>query len=276
MPASGRRDNPPSSGAWRKDAICGGGGTYGRRRRRASIAPNASSSGLYYLVFADNSRDHRPSCLGYATSKSPFGPYQYRGVIIDNNHCNPGNWNNHGSIAEFGGKWYVFYHRSTQGVVMMRKACLEPISFREDGSIPEVEMTTQGAEGPVNASLRIEAEQACALWGNVRVSTADDGSEILSGIRDGDRAVYKYLEFKSPPHKLRLRLKAGKSDCTMTVHLDQDLKTPIAETKIIGSPNGQWVEIGCDTSKVSGVHAVTLIFLVQGNDGPILDWWMFE
>ena len=80
-------------------------------------------NGIYYLVFADISRAGMPTCLGYATSKSPFGPYQYRGVIIDNDHCNPGNWNNHGSIVEFGGKWYVFYHRSTQGSVMMRKAC---------------------------------------------------------------------------------------------------------------------------------------------------------
>ena len=233
-------------------------------------------NGLYYLVFADNSREYRPSCLGYATSKSPFGPYQYRGVIIDNNHCNPGNWNNHGSIAEFGGKWYVFYHRSTQGVVMMRKACVEPITFREDGSIPEVEMTTQGAEGPIDASLRIEAEQACALWGKLRISTGGDETEILTGIHDGDRAIYKYIDFKTEPKKLRLRVKPGKSDCTLSIHLDQDLNAPIAKTKIMGSPNGQWAEIVCDVANVSGVHAVTLSFQVQGEDGPHLDWWQFE
>ena len=233
-------------------------------------------NGIYYIVFADNSRDHRPSCLGYATSKSPFGPYQYRGVIIDNNHCNPGNWNNHGSIAAFGGKWYVFYHRSTQGAITMRKACVEPITFREDGSIPEVEMTTQGADGPIDASQRIEAEQACALWGNVRVSTGNDGGEILSGIRDGDLATYKYLDFKTAPKKLRLRVKPGKSDCTLSIHLDQAGNTRIVETKIMGSPDGQWAEIVCEVAQVSGVHAVTLGFQVQGDDGPLLDWWRFE
>ncbi|MEZ5072961.1 MAG: hypothetical protein R2751_18950 [Bacteroidales bacterium] len=30
----------------------------------------------------------------------------------------------------------------------MRKACVEPIRFRDDGSIPEVQMTSQGAGGP--------------------------------------------------------------------------------------------------------------------------------
>ncbi len=233
-------------------------------------------NGIYYIVFADNSRDHRPTCLGYATSKSPFGPYQYRGVIIDNNHCNPGNWNNHGSIAEFGGKWYVFYHRSTQGVVTMRKACVEPITFREDGSIPEVEMTTQGAEGPIDAKSRVEAEQACALWGNVRVSKSDEGSEILSSICDGDRADYKYVEFKTAPKKLRLRMKPGKSDCILSILLDQKLNSQIGKTKIMGSLNGQWAEIVCDVAKVSGVQVVSLSFHVQGEDGPLLDWWRFE
>jgi hypothetical protein len=60
-------------------------------------------------------------------------------------------------------------------------------------------MTTQGTEGPIDASLRIEAEQACGLWGNVRVSPGDEGSETLSDICDGDRAIYKYLDFKTPP-----------------------------------------------------------------------------
>jgi len=56
---------------------------------------------IYYLVFADISRAGIPSCLGYATSDKPMGPYVYRGVIIDNDHCDPDCWNNHGSIAEF-------------------------------------------------------------------------------------------------------------------------------------------------------------------------------
>ena len=29
----------------------------------------------YYLVYADESRRHKPTCLGYATSKDPMGPY---------------------------------------------------------------------------------------------------------------------------------------------------------------------------------------------------------
>lgn len=233
-------------------------------------------NGLYYLIYADVSRAVTPSCLGYATSTSPFGPYQYRGVIIDNSHCNPGNWNNHGSIVDFGGKWYVFYHRSSQGVVMMRRACVEPITFRDDGSIPEVEMTTQGVESPIDSNLRIEAEQACGLWGNVRVSTGGEDTEILSGVRNGDRAVYKYLDFKTAPKHLRLRVKPGKSDGTVNIYQDQSSSSKIAGIEIKGTPDGKWTEIVCDAFPVSGVHAVEFNFKVQGEGGPLLDWWKFE
>ncbi|NJM14855.1 MAG: family 43 glycosylhydrolase [Bacteroidales bacterium] len=31
-------------------------------------------NGMYYLVYADISREDKPTCLGYATSETPFGP----------------------------------------------------------------------------------------------------------------------------------------------------------------------------------------------------------
>ena len=233
-------------------------------------------NGLYYLVYADLSRAGRPTCIGYATSRSVFGPYQYRGVIVDNDHCNPGNWNNHGSIVEFGGQWYVFYHRSTQGAVMMRKACVEPIRFLDDGSIPEVEMTTQGAQGPLDCRLRIQAEEACGLLGHVRVAPDEDAGEVLGGIRDGDRATYKYLDFSSEPRTLRLRVKPGRADCTVSVHEDQVWHRRLAAATLPGSPDGAWTEIVCDVANIEGVHAVVISFKVDGDDGPLLDWWQFE
>lgn len=90
----------------------------------------------YYYVFADVSRG-RPTCLGYATSKSPMGPFTYRGVIVDNSALNPESWNNHGSIAEINGQWYVFFHVSTEKEYM-RRACCAPIEFDQNGLIREV------------------------------------------------------------------------------------------------------------------------------------------
>lgn len=92
----------------------------------------------YYYVFADISGG-RPSSLGYATSGSPLGPFTYQGVIVDNISLNPDSWNNHGSIENVNGNWYVFFHVSTQGKYM-RRACMAPIEFEENGLIKKVEL----------------------------------------------------------------------------------------------------------------------------------------
>ena len=54
-------------------------------------------NGVYYYIFADTHRG-RPTALGYATSRSPLGPFEYQGIIVDNAGCDPDSWNNHGSI----------------------------------------------------------------------------------------------------------------------------------------------------------------------------------
>ena len=48
-------------------------------------------NGLYYMVYTDVSRG-RATSLGYAVSRSPLGPYEKHGIIIDNTvrACFPG------------------------------------------------------------------------------------------------------------------------------------------------------------------------------------------
>lgn len=95
----------------------------------------------YYYVFADISSG-RPSSLGYATSKSPLGPFTYQGVIVDNISLNEESWNNHGSIEEVNGQWYVFFHVSTNGQYL-RRACMAPIEFDENGLIKKVDLENE-------------------------------------------------------------------------------------------------------------------------------------
>jgi arabinoxylan arabinofuranohydrolase len=89
----------------------------------------------YYFVYSSIVRG-KPTSLAYATSKSPLGPFEYKGVIVDNDECDPQSWNNHGSIEEVNGQWYVFYHRSSQNRQQKRRLCVEPIFFNEDGTHP--------------------------------------------------------------------------------------------------------------------------------------------
>ena len=104
----------------------------------------------YYLVYTDITRG-RATCLAYAISDHPLGPYKRMGVIIDNTYCDPSSWNNHGSIEMFKGQLYVFYHRSSRNSRYSRRLCIEKLNLLPDGSITEAEMTTNGASEPIDA-----------------------------------------------------------------------------------------------------------------------------
>jgi len=233
-------------------------------------------NGIYYFIYADMSRANMPTCIGYSTAKSPFGPFKYGGVIVDNSHCDPGNWNNHGSIVEFKGKWYVFYHRATHNSQMMRKACVEPITFNADGSINEVEMTTQGAANPLPADVAIEAEQACLLFGNARISAFDSTHELLSGIRNGDKAAYKYLNFGEGLESFEIRVAPGKKAGKIHLTLDQPWRWNIGTIDVpAGSGEQKWVTLSCKIKPPQGVHALWLKFEGEGDDLFEIDGFKF-
>lgn len=150
----------------------------------------------YYFVFADGNRGSA-TCLGYATSTSPLGPFTYRGVIVDNAGCDPETLNNHGSIEQVDGQWYVFYHRSSRGSRYHRRLCVEPITVLEDGTIPEVPMTSQGAGEPFRAGEYVEAYRACSLSGALRIDVHGDGGELLLHGGPGDTAIFRYVSSPS-------------------------------------------------------------------------------
>ena len=227
-------------------------------------------NGIYYFIYAHMGRSNRPTCIGYSTAKSPFGPFKYGGVIIDNDQCDPGNWNNHGSIVEFKGQWYVFYHRATHNSNMMRKACVEPIAFNPDGSINEVEMTTQGAAGPLKATNELEAEQACLLFGNTRIRLFSPNQEELGGIRNGDNVAYKYLNFESGIDGFEITVAPGKNGGTIELALDQPWHPAIGKIQVPpASGEKKWITLKGDVKKTNGVHALWLRF--YGADSDMFD-----
>ncbi len=235
-------------------------------------------NGIYYFVYAGIGNSGMPTCISYSTSNSPFGPFKYGGVIIDNDHCDPGNWNNHGSLVEFKGKWYVFYHRSTHGSYTMRKACLEPISFNPDGSIPQVEMTSQGAGGPISALNKIEAEQACLLHGNVRVQAYTSDQEELGAIKNDDKAAYKYIDFGDGVESVSIRVAPGVKPGNISFSIDNLWNWPAyATVEVPGNGDGKtWQTITVKVNKIKGVHSLWLRLNGEGSDLYKIDWFRFN
>lgn len=233
----------------------------------------------YYLVFADDSRNNKPTCLGYAISDNPMGPYEYKGVIIDNIGCDPSVWNNHGSIEEFKKQWYVFYHRSTRNSRKFRKTCIEPIKINKDGSINEVEMTSQGAGSPLESTSRIQAERACLLKGNIRIdllSSIDVKSEGLTKIKSEDRAVFKYIDFGKGVSAFEAKI-LNSNGGEIELRLDEP------DGKLIGKcviePKGENIPYQIVNSKIEftkGKHALWMVFKGKSNLLFDIDWFYFK
>lgn len=225
-------------------------------------------NGIYYMIFTDFNRG-RATCLGYAMSSSPLGPFEYKGIIVDNVGCDPRTWNNHGSICEFKGQWYIFYHRSSQNSMVNRRMCVEPIYFEEDGTIKEVLPTTQGSEKPLSVSREIEASRACRLGGyNMTAYAAPDpehkGEEILCNARDNSWAVYRYVDFDREISRAELLLQSTGSGSVEIWAGDELLgKIEVEDTA------GEWKHLSAPVKSVRGVYPLYLEWYMK--PGQILD-----
>ena len=91
---------------------------------------------IYYLTYSDNNPG--ANRLRYATSSSPLGPWKNQGIYLEPT----GSDTSHGSVVEYNGKWYAFYHNmalSNQG--NLRSICVNELFFNPDGSIKKVIQT---------------------------------------------------------------------------------------------------------------------------------------
>ncbi len=213
-------------------------------------------NGIYYLIYTDISRG-KATCLSYATAKSPLGPFQKGGIILDNIGCDPNVWNNHGSIAEFGGQWYVFYHRASMGTEYNRRVCVEKIFFEEDGRIQEVRMTTQGAGDPVDPQQRMEAYRACEMNGTVHTmqeTTEGRTHEYLCHIEDGDWMAYRYFRFARPMKQIKM-MAGAEGGAVIEVRLDAPEGEKIGECMI--KPGG-WQIYAAPVMPAAGIRALYL------------------
>lgn len=211
----------------------------------------------YYLIYSPK----RGSRLAYATSDSPTGPFAYRGYIVDNGTDYPGG-NNHGSLVNIKGQWYIFYHRMTNGTIMSRRACVEKVEIRPNGNILPVEMTSLGFEDSLNPYNITPADIACVLKGGAIITEKNIFDRTVTGITDGCVIGYKYFDFGEDHDSKTMNFSAktigAGCDSIMKILIDGDGGEDGGEE--IGS-----VKIGRDggvvTAKVKAVTGRHSVFL---------------
>ena len=239
--------------------------------------------------------------LDYAYSDSPLSGWIHGGTIIANTGQvieRPDGTkiraykksNNHGSIAEINGQWYVFYHRGTgSGKDYARQAMLEPIdaavdkngrvylgkvAYDENGepcACAEAEMTSQGAyiDG-LHAYDIISAGYACYIDPSYGENFAyikpvydnNNPSAPIVNIKGKTVVGFKYINFgNDSPDKLFVRIKG--SAARVTVRADGPEAGNITDFVTERSYDHNWVGISVK-SIIKGKHSLFFTFETEG------------
>jgi oligosaccharide reducing-end xylanase len=100
--------------------------------------------------------------LEYATGSSPTGPFEVKGVIMDQSPS--GCWTNHHSIVEYKGQWYLFYHDQDLSPDFDKNRSIKAdyLFFNEDGTIQKVIPTYRGV-GISDALREIQIDRYSAV-----------------------------------------------------------------------------------------------------------------
>lgn len=252
-------------------------------------------NGLYYMIFAAgplNPNEH----LGYSTSSTPIGPWEYRGRLME-----PGGaFTIHPGIVDYKGRSFLFYHNNALpgGGGFKRSVCLDEFTYNEDGTIPPgAEQTTEGPAGvaTLNPYVRTEAETiawtastrpgsgSAAYKSHIKTEVCDQGGMNIRNVRDGNYIKVKDVDFgERGADVLEASVSCDGSASkggTVEIYLDSLDGQLIGELSV--SATGGWNDWMIETTELDynakGVHDLFFMFK-GGNEEDLfkMDYWQFK
>lgn len=236
----------------------------------------------YYLIYSSIVMHE----LCYATSKNPTDGFVYGGVLVSNCDLHIDTYkpadmpvaygaNNHGSMVEINGEWYIFYHRHTNGTWYSRQGCAEKLEILSDGRIPQVEITSCGLNGgPLIGKGEYPAYLACHLFteepsmyvgGDAFPKIMQDGRDgdeeagYIANIKDGATAGFKYFSCEGI-REIRIQTR-GYCEGVFEVRTAWDgeilAKIPVISANV-------WEESGAPVQIPDGKQAIYLTYRGSG------------
>lgn len=193
--------------------------------------------------------------------------------------------NNHGSLCEINGQWYIFYHRHTGENEFSRQAMMEPvdvalsfdgklfigdITYDEHGepiSSKPVEMTSQGPHiNGLDAYKIIPAGYTCHISNanlhetrlTVTYDKCDDACVSVENIPNGGVVGFKYLQFGANSPKTVTVNASSDSMFAVNVRVDKYNGKKIASLNFALSDTSKSVTLDY---AVVGKHAVYFEFV---------------
>ncbi|MDG4818672.1 family 43 glycosylhydrolase [Micromonospora sp. WMMD956] len=230
-------------------------------------------NGMYYNVFA---AECCSEFIGYSTAPGPTGPWTYRGTVMPRQG---GSFTNHPGVIDFNGGSYFFYHNGALpgGGGYTRSVAVEKFSYRSDGTIPSMNMTTGGAPqiGTLNPYVRQEAETIAWSVG-VETEPASEGGMNVGFLNNGDYVKVKGVAFGSGAASLSARVASAGSGGTIEARLGSPTGTRVAACTVPVTGGWQtWQTVSCPVTGATGTQDLYLRFV--GGSGNLfnLNWWQF-
>lgn len=232
-------------------------------------------NGKYYFIYS-SILSHE---LCYAMSDYPDRDFVYKGVLHSNGNIGIDDkptyyyGNNHGSLVEIKGHYYIFGHRHTNKHQYSRQGVAEEIFMNEDGTFNQVEMTSCGLNGkPLKAQGTYPAYIACvlmkdqALLSSVKTDLSKHPAIVqdeIVDIQDGTVIGYKYFNMED----LKSVLITIKSTGSGTFYVRNEMDGENIG-KISIYPCDEWTKfksiVKCDNGKKA------LYFVYSGENSVIL------
>ncbi|AZT91394.1 carbohydrate-binding protein [Caldicellulosiruptor changbaiensis] len=224
--------------------------------------------------------------IAYMTSKSPMGPWEYKGVILKN----PGNFfgvggNNHHQLFEFNGKWYIAYHAQTlakdMGVAKgYRSPHINQVEI-ENGTIKEVIADYRGIAQVKNFDpYRMVEAETFAWCAGISTKKANGSNDMcLTGIDSGDWIALSKVDFGSVgPQKFEAMVSNINGKGYIEIKIDSVDGRTIAVAEVLpqNSSTSQWVKIEAKVENVTGAHDLYFVFKGEKESNLFdMDCWRF-
>lgn len=111
-------------------------------------------AGKYYLTYPALDQERWPQRMCFATADSPLGPYVPGGAFIAEYEGNSGTI--HGSVVEFKGQWYSFYHSAwVSGRSTSRSMMVDRLHYGAQGEILPIVPSREGAVAGATTTVAI-------------------------------------------------------------------------------------------------------------------------
>ena len=247
-------------------------------------------NGNYYLTYPYVRE--KTEVLGYAMSKNPMGPYEYKGLIMAEqpNGC----WTNHHSIINYKGQWYLFYHHNyfSPNDDKRRSACIEKLYFNPDGTIQEVKQTLRGV-GINKATEKIEIDRFSSASKDVTEQLIDTANTFRgfeatlpqkgSWIKYSDidfsclTEGYMVISAKAAGNtRLFVREKTANGKIIAKVDMTVKPETPAGTPAMFRRDmTGQWLSLTAPL-EYTPKGVADLVVTCEGDAGVSVDWVQFK